>query len=217
MSHLQTRLEALNRQLHRNMAGMKPLAKGHHTTGDWDYSNTDWQLNSSVYVSPPSSFQELVTTRVLIRTTVVPIGAVKEGRLLTWARIDRYDNYVHFLFRWQDASNLYRVRVTQDGTTAGSIYIEKIVAGVPTQLVWTPISWPTVSWRKIRVTWWNDYVGLVIRIEYWDGEAWIKWGDEGYDSENLWKDTGGRVGFEVHAYSAGLATYLDDTEIYGLG
>ena len=206
----------LNRQLHRNMVGMKPLAKGHHSTGDWDYSNTDWQLNSSVYVSPPSSFQELVTTRVLIKTAVVPIGAVKEGRLLSMARIDRYDNYVNFLLRWQDASNLYRVRIDQGGATIVSIYIEKVKAGVPTELWFGSQSWATGVWRKLRVTWWNDYVGLVIRVEYWNGESWVIIHDA-YDSENLWKDVGGRVGFDLHAYSEGLATFLDDTEIYGLG
>ena len=207
MRELQKRLEELNRELTRH---------AHHTTGDWDFSNTDWQLNSSIYVSPPSSFQELGTTRVLIRTTVVPIGTVKEGRLLSMARLDRYDDYVNFLLRWQDASNLYRVRFDQTGAGLVSVYIEKIKVGVTTELWWKDYAWATSVWRNIRVTWWNDYVGLVIRVEYWDGENWVLMYDA-YDSENLWKDTGGRVGFYLHSYSAGLATYLDDTEIYGLG
>ena len=187
----------------------------HYSTGDWDYSNTEWQLSSTIYVSPPSSFQELGTTRVLVRTTTVGIDKVKEGRLVSYFRMDRYANYVHFLLRWQDVNNKYRVRFEQTGTGLVDIYIEKVKGGVVTELWWGTKSWPTDVWRKIRVTWWNDYVGLVIRVEYWDGENWVIIHDA-YDSENLWKDTGGRVGFDIHSYAAELPSFLDDTEIWGL-
>ena len=187
----------------------------HYSTGDWDYSNTEWQLSSTVYVSPPSSFQELGTTNVLVKTSTVPIDKVKVGRLVSYFRMDRYGNYVHCLLRWQDGNNNYRVRFRQTGAELVTVYIEKIKGGVLTELWHDDYAWATVVWRKIRVTWWNDYVGLVIRVEYWDGENWVIIHDA-YDSENLWKDTGGRVGFDAHSYSAGLASYVDDTEIWGL-
>jgi hypothetical protein len=71
------------------------------------------------------------------------------------------------------------------------------------------------NWNKVRITWWNDLVGLVIRVELFTGGVWVKFLDDGYDTANEWKDIGGRVGLKSEANPN--TTCYDDTEIYGSG
>lgn len=222
MSQFQRKLRELDLELARLMVRPEPR---HHTTGDWDFDNTNWQLSSTIYVSPPSALEKYSTvsgtdqqTTLLVKTGVVPIGNVKEGRLVTQQRPGAIYNLINILFRRQDASNLYVVIVRASGSTTRQIIARKIKAGVSTNLADQSYTWGYQTWGNARVTWWNDYVGLVIRFEYWNGSTWIKLFDA-YDSENLWKDTGGRVGFLLQSrYLVGSVAnpYVDDTDIYGV-
>jgi len=192
-----------------------------HSTGDWDYSGTNWALDSAKYISAPSAFRTNLglNIEVLIKTTTVPIGYVKEGRLVTYFQLT-HDNGswktdLDVRFRKQDASNYYYVRFQRDLT---AIYFCKVVAGSTTTIRTKAISWTKLGvWHLVRVTWWNDYVGLVIRVERFENGAWT-FIDEAYDSENLWKTIGGRVGFFFGGVGDPMFNnWLDDTEIYGIG
>lgn len=200
------------------------LAK-HRSTGDWDFSNTNWQLNSSVYTSAPSSLQFLsdnVFTDVLIKTAVVPIANVKEGRVITEIRFtDEKSNeaIVRILFRYQDADNYYCVDLVGVNVNYVTVSITRRYATVETTLAGgVNQSWASNVFKRVRVTWWNDYVGLVIRVEYWSGSEWVLWYDA-YDANNYWKDVGGRVGIRARRgyYLGYKAIYIDDTYIYGIG
>ena len=192
------------------------------STGDWDFSDTNWQLDTAQYISAPTSWRKKDspngTTRGLIKTSVVPIASVKEGRIITYIK----QTYIQgrtlwiFYFRYQDSSNYYFVKIEPTG---GYLYcsIGKRVAGVDTTLQIAATSQPDSSWRRIRVTWWNDYVGLVIRFEWWNGSAWVNLLSDAYDSNNLWSTIGGRIGFLSQTLGAGMHSgWIDDTEIYGI-
>ena len=189
--------------------------KVHRSTGDWDFKTTSWELDSTVYVSAPSSLHfTAALNNALVKTATVPIAYVKEGRLVTYLRGSAYCRF-DLAFRLQDPDNCYFVQLR---TGLDYQYIFRKRLGTPIILQMKQIDWlPLNTWKKVRVTWWNDYVGLVIRVEYWDGENWVKLLDDGYDSENWWKDVGGRVGMGDIALSEySQYTFYDDTEIYGL-
>jgi len=208
-------LQELLRQLNKSLP--------HHSTGDWDYSDNNWTLDSTDYVSAPSSLFRTAAagyTSVLVKTSTVPIAQVKEGRIDTYAKMYTdtlaVREAIRIVFRWQDDNNYYYVVITPN---SANLYweIDKKVAGVITTIASGNISLGYDDWQRYRVTWWNDYVGLVIRFEYWNGSQWVKVYDA-YDSANLWKATGGRVGFYL-ANTLGAPNYtkIDDSNIYGAG
>lgn len=198
---------------------LKPL---HHSTGDWDYDSANWTLDTDVYVSAPSSFRPTGipsgTIRALVKTAVVPIADVKEGRIVNHQRMVNWEFGCWYFLRYQDADNYYLVIINQYGPTTIHVEVIRRKATVETTLGTKDMTdYGPNAWRKFRVTWWNDYVGLVVRVEFWDGSAWI-WILDAYDSQNNWKDVGGRVGFRLENGSyAGYFTWIDDSEIYGLG
>lgn len=189
----------------------------HYSTGDWDYSGNNWMLDTSKYVSSPSSFRNHGNhdLHVFVKTSVVPVTSVKEGRIETYYQqtltggANRAYFYLHF--RFQDWNNRYYMMVTD---TLDEIHVCKYKAGAYSLIDKTSISWSTGTWYHIRVTWWNDYVGLAIRVELEQSGNWVTLLDT-YDPANDWKDTGGRVGFSfvnpnIHYH------YVDDTKIYGV-
>ena len=200
---------------------MKHLNR-HHSTGDWDFDSVNWKLDSAVYVSAPSSLcvnppaGTTWTTTCWVKTSTVPIANVKEGRVITYYYISSYASGRKFrvLLRYQDVNNYYYVQFYQANATTVTVSIVQRKAGVETVLWSGNVSLANGTWHRIRVTWWNDSVGIVLRAEYWDGATWTLIQDA-YDSENLWKNIGGRVGATLTAYN-NSKTNLDDTEIYGI-
>lgn len=206
-------------ELKRQLASLKPLCK-HHSSGDWDYSAATWILDGAIYRSAPSSWRATVNTAVsaFIKTTTVPSSYLKEGRFATWVRYTAPSEYSYFqiYFRWQDGNNYYIVYIICDSPTEMRYIIRRVQDGVSTDLrSGTAAFLPVNTWYHFRVTWWNDYVGLVIRVEKENG-TWAKVIADAYDSLNLWAATGGRLGFATSFYAANQWVNVDDTEIYGI-
>ena len=197
------------------MLQVRRLAE-HHSTGDWDFDSTNWLLDTVVYVSAPSSMRNTTTSGplVTVKTGVVPIANVKEGRIVLQLRASHvgYAGRFRIIFRYQDGDNYYFARYDDPSDTL-KIYRRKTAAD--TELATLAWYFVAATWYLIRVTWWNDYVGLVIRVEHYEAGAWvIKL--EAYDATNEWKDIGGKVGFRPHGGTAGLKFNVDDTDIYGV-
>jgi len=194
-----------------------PFKMLHHSSGDWDFeAGADWDLDNGQFVSAPSSLRIKHTTfkYTLVKTGVVPIANVKEGQMDTYVRvaIAGADHKVRFVFRYQDANNYYCVEIS----TSNYLIIRR-KAGVETTLDSGVHGVSIVgAWGRFRVTWWNDYVGIVLRFEKYVAGAWI-FVDDGYDSENNWQAIGGRCGFIAKRDSfANNWLWIDDTNIYGV-
>lgn len=216
------RLRKLNKKLRQEITPLKPL---HHSTGDWDFDDDEWELDGSIYVSAPSSLKCLdhdYTDPLFtyVKTTVVPIATVKEGRIETQCRfaLDGSNNRHYILFRFQDATNHYQVRFNAQSGEGGRIYCYRFKTGDNATLEFKySLGIPNNTWFKLRVTWWNDSVGLVIRVELDKGSGWELMFDA-YDSQNNWKTIGGRIGLgfcRASKVGSSYQCWFDDTYIYG--
>lgn len=191
------------------------------TTGDWDFNNACWKLDDGQYVSSPSSLQSVraspdclddPTVQALVKTSVVPIASVKEGRIDTKFRYGQASdvNKLLIFFRLQDSNNYYRVRIRGDG----SILITRLKAGVSTTIASGTFSNVINTWQRFRIIWWDDAVGLVIRVEMYVSPDWVKKA-QGYDTPNYWSDVGGRIGLALLDNGPAYRVWVDDTIIYG--
>jgi len=181
------------------------------TTADWDFSTSAWQLQTGDYVTSPSCLEMTSLIEVKVKTSVVPIDKVKQGQLITYFR--RIGGMWKVYFRYQDANNFYAVWYDESVT---KWKVQRVYGGVSTTLKETTVSgYPSGGWDKIKVTWYDDPAGLVIRVEKWTGTAWEKLWSDVIDTPNYWKTVGGRVGF--YAFPSAAAPWrIDDTEIWGL-
>jgi hypothetical protein len=87
------------------------------------------------------------------------------------------------------------------------------VNGSLTQLRSVNVSYARDTWHKFKTSWWSDpgLGGLVIRLERWDGSAWVKVFDDYVDSADYWKDSNTNRCGPSGYYQGG---WHDDTEIY---
>lgn len=192
------------------------------TTADWDFSSANWALSTSYYVSSPSSVRLRSgvgpTMYTLLKTSVVPISDLKEGMIVTQI-MQRENNWHHeIVFRFQDEDNYYCIYIKMNAG-ADVIQLKKRKDASNTLLkTGTSADWiDAYQWKKIRIRWWNDAIGLLIKMDRWDGSQWVEMLSY-YDTPNEWKDIGGRVGFGGINVSTGGNSgswYYDDTEIWG--
>lgn len=187
-------------------------------TRDWDFSTTNWILDTSIYVSSPSSFKALEELDMLCKytgTTNLP-----QGRLVTWW-MTNFTAGITFYFRCQtpvgsaSVDETYWVFLDQinaivdAGRTTEPRYAERkssLIGG-----------WDINKWWLNRVTWWSDpNIGLIIRVERMMRDTWQKECEDFIDENDVWKDsTINRVGFYLSASDVdGQYTWIDDTEIW---
>lgn len=195
------------------------------TTGDWDFSGTNWALDVAVYVSSPSSVRRNGSGNLIYtaKNTIAPPTYLKEGRLVTYFRLEQWayggvDSQIMFLFRYQSEWNTYFVSAKRTVTDAMDWVIGRYIDGFLTTLKSATLTTlPFGAFNKLRITFWKDAAGLVIRVEYWNGSAWVSLVSDTYDSADQWGDVGGKIGFKDIGVSGGPATsaYIDDTEIWG--
>jgi len=199
------------------------------TTADWDFSGSNWSLDTTYYVSSPSSLAITPTASYtsltgFIKTSVVPNSKVREGRYITQFRVCGLAmNVTHlkFFFRYQDANNYYLVDIYQVTSPGGKIEVVRMLDGVRTVLGgaddpnWPRwLCWAVGGWDAVRITWTEDAIGrLVIKVEKLVNATWTAVADV-IDPNNYWASVGGRVGWFIDSYN-NSTTNLDDGEIWG--
>jgi len=192
---------------------------------DWDFSNANWKLDDSQYVSEPKSLNFTAVhshTVVLCKhegTTCLP-----QGRIITQARIHHVSfATLIFTFRNQravggsDYNNCYRLQIS----SRNRWLFERIVGGAGTVISsgsgflngWT---WPSDTWVKVRCTWWEEGGVLYVRVERWTGTEWTKLLNDMNDPNNLWSASEiNRCGLWIWRDTDSDNGWIDDTEIWG--
>jgi hypothetical protein len=198
----------------------------HHSVSDWDFRYTTWLLDTTQYVSPLTSLRLWYTSAQYFSVLLKAAGCtvIDQGRLV--GQIRRYNATTSrpgFFFRAQapvgtsTPNNSYFVHFLP--TTWSWSYID---AGGATTSLGTPLLATAVdTWYLRRISWWNgkdlmNNDATVLRLEQWDGAAWVQVGDDLYDTNQRNKGSAiNRPG--VGALTGTAATILawhDDTELW---
>jgi len=188
-------------------------------TGNWTFSTQNWDLDPSQYVSPPKSLRHTADARTTVISDFDGTFCLPQGGIISWLRRSKFgtgDLRLGLCFRNQSQAfqsswlNGYRIRFDDSPT----ILLLRCVDGVITVLGTWSDPFPINTWRRYRLTWWNGYnpdaqIALVVRLQPWDGEAWLP-GSLLYDTLNNWADsTINRVGL----YMGIKYCWADDTQI----
>jgi len=198
-----------------------PLMRG--TTGDWDFDNPGWSLDTGTYVSEPSSLKLGYETAVVL-CKYPGTYPVNQGRIVTYSRfVDSWGTlalvHVVIYFRNQreaggaDDKNTYFAQINVDSNVMQIGYVQNG-------------SWHTFSeqsfinkpskgvWFKWRVTWFETPSGLEIHTELYQDGSWVKMADPVTHSDNKWSGSSvNRCGIGSWLDS-GHYIWFDDTEIW---
>jgi len=192
-------------------------------TSDWDFGSAPWQLDTSNYVSAPSSL------KILSTSTLYPILCkypgttnISQGQIASYVKANyNWGNssapYIYLFFRNQSSvgstpsgQNSYTIYLIISSITA-RIYKPGLSLYVNTSLLAYPSD--ATQWNKYRLTWWTDPggAGLMVRLEYWDGSQWVKMINDVNEPSNQYASSSiNRVGIGAGSGPA----WFDDTEIW---
>jgi hypothetical protein len=192
-------------------------------TSDWDFGSTPWQLDTSTYVSAPSSL------KILPNSNGYPILCkysgttnISQGALVSYVKCNAnwgVTNYSPFYFYFRNQTALGSTPSSSYGyyvyINTYNIYINiyrdtTIISG-SLSLISKPSN--ITLWTQYRLTWWTDPggAGLMIRLEYWDGSQWVKMINDCNDPQNKYATSSiNRVGISAVSNNA----WFDDTEIW---
>lgn len=196
--------------------------------GDWNYSAAFWTLDTSIYVSSPSSirwYTEPTYNRVSLLKHAVS-GVIREGRIETWFRRNSNFCYPVWIFRSQEPDgtaqchNCYIVRA--DSSQALWFYMndaegyEVVASNIP-----LGITIDVGTWYRFRISWFESYNLLnepstALQIERWTGSEWVACSGVYYDANRRFESSSiNRVGVGISGGTTG-AYYVwhDDTAIY---
>jgi hypothetical protein len=192
-------------------------------TSDWDFGSVPWQLDTSTYVSSPSSLK-ITRTGTLYPILCKYSGTtnISQGQIVNYAKAGvnwggSYAPRFYFFFRNQTA-----LGATPSNSSGYDLYIDTYYSDIGVEkdgATFLPdtsiLSKPSdiSQWNKFRLTWWTDPggAGLMIRIEYWDGSQWVKMINDVNDPQNKYASSSlNRVGITGKNGNA----WFDDTEIW---
>jgi len=197
----------------------------HHSVSDWDFSSSNWALDTGTYISSPSSLRwNNYNLKALLKHSIT--GALVQGRIVTHTRYNkgRYSAG----FGWLEFRNN-----SADGGTGGTNYYVLKLKGSTSDLN-LPIdqaqlfryttaldirtinpTFPNSTWYKMRLTWWVSSGVLMVRLEYWDGAQWLSMCDDWSDNQNAYaSNERQRIGVCGYASSTPIQSWFDDTEIW---
>jgi len=188
---------------------------------DWDYNKTDWALDSTTYVSPPTSLKityysssAILGNDNIFLCKYSPTLNIPNGRIITYIKQDdASDGFFAIYFRNQKEVGTvsytpgYALQLDNYHGTK-KLYRDGSVLNVLSE---TTLRTST-AWERIRVTWFSSENGLEAHLEYWDGAEWVFIlsfvdPDDYYATSDI-----NRCGIGAHSYE--YPVYFDDTEIW---
>jgi len=188
-------------------------------TTDWDFSNVNWDLYTSFYISPPSClrFKGVVILCKATNTTDILEGRFqgwfREGYLfadygflrlhfLNYSAIGSVtENYGYYLSLPLTPNSNYPWRLYKNGSSilSGTSYLTG--------------NFSTNTWYHLRLTWWLSNNVLIVRLEKESDGTWSKVLNDLTDSSPSYQ-TLKRVGCWVAGNTTNPYGFCDDVEIF---
>ncbi len=185
---------------------------------DWDINSTSYELDTTDYISPPSSLKLVMSPsgRSIALCKYLGTTNIVQGRIVTWGKNTIYGE-LHFFFRNQSPvgtasySTGYYLKIIY-GTRNTRLYLDDNVVASTTSNYWWEI-----DWTHYRITWWNCPKGLCVRVEIESDGKWVIACDDLCDPSNKYVNSSinrvGIGGLNGH-YSYTQIIKFDDTEIW---
>jgi len=204
---------------------IRARARPHHSTTDWDHIAGRWALDTTKYVSAPSSYRS--GPNVSDNWAVLKGVHLTEGRIVDsfWMAGCYSDYFEMYGFRIMQATgsvsftvNHYRGSIHKGaGPNLARIrWWRQGGSGTFSQYRTLDPQLPTSTWNRIRITWWVSEPGLMLSIEMLSGEEWIQIADDGTDPTNQHEDpTKNRVAVGGTSDATPYGCWHDNTEIWG--
>jgi hypothetical protein len=209
---------------------LRKINKKHHSTSDWNFSTTNYSLDTDIYISSPSSLRFNTTQAYALLKQSVAGGPIPEGMVETYTRFGygASGDWYLFMFRNQAAdgsanlNNTYILILYRTASGAGKPYdiarFNVVVSGsgstIETKSI-SPAIYPN-TWYLLRYKFWVYGGVLMVAFEYFDGSEWVKLCGDFSDPNNRWATSSiNRVGIGA-ASPAGSPYYTwhDNTKIY---
>lgn len=186
----------------------------HHSAADWDFQNANWEIDTSLYVSAPSSLHGTGLCIVLAKNSF-PTN-IPDGRITTYYRSFHDSRSLYLYFRNQAAVgtatflNTYAIERRLNGHELGCM-LEYWVAGVHNLVgsFGTLDALSADTWYHFRLSFWQSWGHLLIKLERYIAGSWVQEGVTIEHAANLWADSAiNRAGLYLNASDS-----YDDTEI----
>jgi hypothetical protein len=205
---------------------IKPVKK-HFSTSDWDFSGSEWMLDTSDYVDPPASLRFNYTNRFALLKQASVGMPLPEGIIETYFKQKAQTSATTagwFYLRNQSAdggtgsANYYRLTlggyVAGDGQPLDKARLSRAGTLIDEKTLNPPI-YP-YQWERIRVKFWVYagvfFVSLEKYVAGGDGGGWVKLCGDWSDPTNSWANSSiNRVGISGLYYYPSL---FDVTKIY---
>ncbi len=192
-------------------------------TGSWDFSTENWELDTEIYQSSPSSLRIDRAAYETVRYTVLYTGdlLIKEGQVIWWMR-QNANAHPGICFRNQAANgtsncaNCYYVHATNN-----TAILERHIASSRTIIGdFDTSAWTYETWRKFKVAWWDSYNlqnqwSFTVQLWEWDSD-WVSRGVVYDDNNSQWENSSiNRVG-PIGGWSSNSSyrSWHDDVELY---
>jgi len=211
------------------MERVKKYNKKHHSVADWNFSSTNYTLDTSIYISEPSSLRFNAIGLYALLKQASAGGPIPEGIIESYFRFAAGANGSYGLFSFRNqapdgqASLNYTYWIGLLATEYGSgkpfnqAQFAYLIGGtlypLETKTI-SPVLYPD-TWYLLRVKFWVYDNVLMVAFEYWNGSEWVKLCGDFSDPNNRWATSSvNRVGIiSVIAYSPRYS-WFDNTRIF---
>jgi hypothetical protein len=201
---------------------IQPVKK-HFSTADWNFSGSEWMLDTDDYVDPPAALRFNYTNRYALLKQASVGMPLPEGMIETY--------FKHKARTPTSLGGLFHIRnqSADGGTGSSNYYLLQLYGsvsgdGMPLDMarlvrVGTEIGVKTLNppiypyqWERIRVKFWV-YAGVFfVSLEKYSEGGWVKLCTDWNDPANMWATSGiNRVGVACLSYYPCL---FDVTKIY---
>lgn len=185
-----------------------------HSTEDWDFQYTAWELDPLLYVSPPSSIRGTTSSWCLALCKAPAVLCLPQVQIVTYSRpISRFPRIAcrnQSPVGTATIANCYYWRFE-----SSVVDLIRVIIGAAVTIGSFPYAIPEETWTRIRCTCYEGYnlqndLCACFTLEVEQAGEWVQKGDIVYDPLNKWADS------EINRVGPMVRTYInyDDTEIW---
>lgn len=187
------------------------------STEDWDFQTTNWDLDTAIYHSAPSSLRGLDPNPFRVVCKITDALNIPMGRIESWfyKSGSSYQRRLGFVSRiqypdWTKGYDFWQTVTDGIGNELYYVYRDGVL--FKSGAIAEP---PVDTWFKRRLTFWESGGWLILRYEKWNGSSWVKEIADVLDPSPLYGSSSvNRCGLYLASHASVDQVRADDTIIY---